>query len=179
MKTHISIQSDGMYCLRFPWRENHPPLPSNYTICSKRTRSLAHRLAKTPELFKLYGGIIKEQEQRGFIERAESSTDAHNIPHHPVYKDSATTPIRIVHDCSCKQSRNSPSLNDCLYAGPPFLTDLCTILLRFTIALSADIEKAFLHVYLHQSDRDSTRFLWLSNPTDENSPQIPGCAVRS
>ena len=78
-----------------------------------------------------------------------------------------------MYDCSCKQSSNSPSLNDCLSAGPLFLTDLCTVLLRFrlhTIALSVDIEKAFLHVYLHGSDRDSTRFHWLSNPTIENSP---------
>ena len=80
-----------------------------------------------------------------------------------------------MYDCSCKQSHNSPSLNDCLHAGPPFLTDLCTVLLRFrshSIALSADIKKAFLHVYLDQSDRDSTRFFWLSNPTNENSPFV-------
>ena len=80
-----------------------------------------------------------------------------------------------MYDCSCKQSHNSPSLNDYLHAGPPFLTDLCTILLRFrshSIALSADLEKVFLHVYLDQSNRDSTDFLWLSNPTNENSPFV-------
>jgi len=68
MKTHIRVQTDGTYCLHFPWKENHPPLPSNYTICSKQTRSLAHRLAKTPELLKMYGEIIREQQQQGFIE---------------------------------------------------------------------------------------------------------------
>ena len=164
MKSHITIRSDGSYSLRFPWREDHPSLPSNYFICSKRTISLAHQLSKTPELLKAYGIIIKDQEQRGFIERVESGSHTHNehyIPHHPVRKDSATIPIQIVYDCSCKQPRNSPSPNDCLSAGHPFLTDLCTILLRFqlhTIALSADIEKAFLHVYLDESDRDSTHF---------------------
>ena len=67
---------------------------------------------------------------------------------------------------------NSPSLNDCLNPGPPFLNDLCSILLRFrqyNFAFSADIEKAFLHVYLDEVDRDFTRFLWLSNPTDPTS----------
>ena len=73
-------------------------------------------------------------------------------------KESTTTPIRIVYDCSCKQSPDAPSLNDCLHPGPPFLNDLCAILLHFrqhSFAFSADIEKAFLHVHLDKVDRDS------------------------
>ena len=142
MKSHITIRSDGAYSLRFPY---HPPLPSNFSICSKQTRSLAHRLSKTPELLKTYGTIIKDQEQRGFIERVQSSSHTHNvhyIPHHPVRKDSATTPIQILYDCSCKQSRNSPSLNNCLSAGPrssqifvPFSSVSGYIQLRFQLTL--------------------------------------------
>ena len=178
MHTHITTQPDGKYSLRFPWKETHPPLPSNYAICSKRTRSLALRLAKTPGLLKMYGGIIEEQEKRGFIEKVNNISDQHDvhyIPHHPVRKDSTTTPIRIVYDCSCKQSPDAPSLNDCLHPGPPFLNDLCAILLRFrqhNFAFSADIEKAFLHIYLDKADRDSTRFLSLSNHMDEHSPFV-------
>ena len=164
MQTHITAQPDGGYSLRFPWKEGHQPLPSNYTVCSRRTRSLAHRLAKTPELMKHYGKIIDEQERRGFIEKVDDhdhKKNVHYIPHHPVKKESSTTPIRIVYDCSCKQTTSSPSLNDCLHAGPPSLNDLCAILLRFRLhkfAFSADIEKAFLHVHLDESDRDYTRF---------------------
>ena len=81
----------------------------------------------------------------------------HYIPHHPVRKESSTTPIRIVYDCSCRQSQDQPSLNDCLMVGPTFLNDMCGILLRFRThryGLSTDIEKAFLHVTLHEADRD-------------------------
>ena len=160
MRTHITVQPDGTYSLRFPWKEDHPVLPSNYSVCYRRTRSLARRLAKTPELLKQYGRIIEEQERRGFIERVDSNdhkATIHYIPHHPVRKESPTTPIRIVYDCSCKQSHNSASLNDCLHVGPPFLNDLCAILLRFRqhrFTFSADIEKAFLHVYMDETDRD-------------------------
>ena len=167
--------SDGSYSAKFPWKEDSPPLPTNYGNCIRRTRSMVRRLAQTPELLKSYGNIIREHERRGFIERVDDVAfidRAHYIPHHPVKKDSATTPIRVVYDCSSRSSSNSPSLNDCLMVGPPFLNDMCSIITRFrifTYGLSTDIEKAFLHVGLDESDRDLTRFLWLSNPKDPES----------
>lgn len=137
---------------------------------------MAIHLAKTPHLLKLYDSIIEEQESRPFIERvmitSNTSTSVHYVPHHPVRKESLTTPIHIIYDCSCKQAPDSPSLNDCLNPGPPFLNDLCAILLRFcqhSVAFSSDIEKAFLHVHLDEGDRDFTRFLWLSDPTNPSS----------
>ena len=90
-------------------------------------------------------------------------------------KDSATTPIRIVYDCSCRQNSDSPSLNDCLESTPPELNDLTSILVRFRLnrfAVCTDIEKAFLHVQLDERDRDVTRFLWLRNPDDPDSNLI-------
>ena len=172
INTSITRNPDGSFNAKFPWKEDCPILPTNYITCERRTRSMVRRLAATPQLLTTYGNIIAEQETRGFIERvddAQPSDYAHYIPHHPVKKDSATTPIRIVYDCSFHSSINNPSLNDCLHAGPPFLNDMCSILLRFrtfTYGLSTDIEKAFLHVGLDESDRDFTRFFWLSNPED-------------
>ena len=178
MLSSIKRQPDGALTLKFPWKEEHPYLPSNFSVCAKRTRSLAQRLAKTPDLFQMYGQIIAEQEAKGFIEKVDNfnTNQTHYIPHRAVKKDSATTPIRIVYDCSCRQSSYHPSLNDCLQVGPPFLNHLCAILLRFRLhvfGFSADIEKAFLHVQLDESDRDYTRFLWLSDPQDPNSAFQP------
>ena len=173
----ISRDNDGSYVVRFPWKENHPFLPSNLAICERQTRSLARRLGRQPDLLQLYSNIISDQEKRHFIERAPSqrTNGVHYIPHHPVRKTSPTTPVRIVYNCSCRQSPQHASLNDCLMVGDPPLIDLCAILLRFRLycyALSTDIEKAFLHVRLESRDRDFTRFLWLSDPANPESPFI-------
>ncbi len=58
---------------------------------------------------------------------------------------------------------------------PPVLNELTSILMRFRIhrfAVTTDIEKAFLHVGLHENDRDVTRFLWLEDPSNADSPLI-------
>ena len=132
LKSSVTCQQDGSYIVKFPWKDKHPPLPSNRHVCEKRARSLAHKLSNTPNLLKLYGDIISDQLKRGFIEQvgeSEIPSQYHFIPHHPVKKESTTTPIRIVYDCSCRQS--TYHLNDCLLAGPPFINDLCALLIRF------------------------------------------------
>ena len=112
LNTKVSKQADGLYSLKSPWKRYHPPLPSNYTICAECTRSMAYRLAKTPKLLRMYYTINDDQERRGFIEKVTNnpyytSTTTHYIPHHSIRKESLTIPIRIVYDCSCKQSSES------------------------------------------------------------------------
>ena len=147
-QSSIKRDSDGAYCLKFQWKQNHPPLPSNYIICKNITHSLIHRLSQDPELLHMYGKIITEQEDKGFIEKVtdpKPNKNVHYIPHHPVRKASSTTPIRIVYNCSCRRS-TQPSLNDCLEMSPSFLTDLRGILLRFCLyafGISTDLKKAF------------------------------------
>ena len=165
-ESSITQTPEGMYIARFPWKEDKPFLPSNINICKKRTTTLLQKLRQTPDLLNIYDNIIKDQEKRGFIERVDENDTAehiHYLSHRAVKKDSATTPIRIVYDCSCHGNSKSASLNDCLVAELPFLNNLCGILIRFrchVFALSTDIEKAFLHVKLHPDDRNFTRFLW-------------------
>ena len=170
---------DGTYTAKFPWKDDKPHLPSNYNICKGRTNSLLTRLRQNPQLLKVYDNILMEQERRGFIERVNDThsfstpeLSVYYLSHHPIKKDSQTTPIRIVYDCSCRESSSAASLNDCLEVGPPFLNDFCSILLRFRLhkyALSTDIEKAFLHVRLHEDDRNFTRFLWPVQPENPDS----------
>ena len=84
---------------------------------------LARRLKQVPELLEKYDNIIAEQERCGLIEKIHLSSFSkhiHYIPHHAVQNASSTTPVCIVCDYSCCQSKDHPSLNDCLMVGPPF-----------------------------------------------------------
>ncbi|XP_071161140.1 uncharacterized protein [Mytilus edulis] len=145
-------------------------------IAKARTESTIRRLSREPHLLRKYSEIIEEQMKRGFIEKVNDKNDngkgTHYIPHHAVKKDSTTTPIRIVYDCSCKKSPDHASLNDCLMSTPPDLNDLTKILMGFRTkkyAISTDIEKAFLHIGLDEKDRDFTRFFWLSDTDNPSS----------
>ena len=54
------------------------------------------------------------------------------------------------------------ALNECLYKSPQITPLVFDILIRFrsfTIALTSDIEKAFLQSSINENDRDYLRFL--------------------
>ena len=101
----------------------------------------------------------------GIIERvplSELQKPSYYLPHRYVLKPSSMTPIRPVFDASAK-TKESPSLNQCLHAGPNLIELIPTKLLRFRrrkIGVSADIAKAFLQISVTPTDRDVLRFLW-------------------
>ena len=163
----------GRYVVSWPWKEVHADLPNNYGLALGRLKSLWNRLRDQLDVLHQYDSIIHDQLAQGIIEPVEHGMQqgklTHYLPHHCVVKPShTTTKIRIVYDASAKASPTVPSLNDCLYAGPSLVPDLCGILLRFRlspVAIISDIEKAFLQISLSEPDRDVTRFLWLRDPS--------------
>lgn len=167
---------ENKYFVRLPWKLNCPKLPSNYSMALGQLKSLTNTLTTRNEV-KVYHDLIQTQLENDFIERvpAASPTDpCHYLPHHGVKKDSATTPLRIVFNCSAKRS-GQPSLNDCLMKGPTLTEKLGDVLLRFRTnkyAFSADISKAFLRVGLQECDRDYTRFLWHEDPRNLSLPPV-------
>ena len=115
---------------------------------------------------KFYDNIIKEQVKLGFVEEVPQifpkTGNIHYLAHRGVKRDSETTPLRVVYDCSAKSDKDKPSLNECLYVGPNLINNLSSIILRFRLgnyAITGDIKKAFLCIGIREYDRDATRFL--------------------
>ena len=168
----VSYQANR-YFVTWPWKEPNPIIPENYQLAEGRLKSTLGKLQKDPQLLQSYAAVIQEQLERGIIERVSSESiqgiAKHYIPHHAVVTPTkATTKVRVVYDASAKTKQSNKSLNECLYRGPVLLPDLCGLLIRFclhSIAVVADLEKAFLSVGLQCQDRDVTRFLWLKDPT--------------
>ena len=159
-----------------PWKELHPPLPDNLQLARGRLRGLLHRLQQRPALLKDYDVIIQDQVKQGIVEVVTDPTPpdgctVHYLPHHAVVRqDKCTMKVRIVYDASAKS--NGPSLNDCLRTGPKFDQKIMDILLRFQtprIALTADMERAFLQIGIDKQDQDALRFLWYDDVT---KPQL-------
>ncbi|KAG1668338.1 Ubiquitin-like modifier-activating enzyme ATG7 [Nymphon striatum] len=110
-------KNESKYISRLPWKNDHSPLPSNYLPTLNRTRKMIRKLFT--DNVKLYNQIILDYEKRKFIEKVDNENvhEGHYLPHRAVHKESLTTPIRIVFDCSYK-TQDNPSLNDCLQKEP-------------------------------------------------------------
>ena len=95
------------------------------------------------------------------------------MPHHGVVRrDKDTKKLRVVYDGSVKLKPDDVSINDCLDQGPNYIPKLFNVLVKFRshhVALTADIEKAFLMVGISESARDMQRFLCFDEPENLNS----------
>ena len=105
------------------------------------------------------------EQKKGVVERAEESSvngREFYIPHKPVARATAeSTKLRIVYGASAKAFNSAPSFNDCLYTGPPLQYKLWSVLVRGRfnpVAITGDLQKAFLQVRVKEIDRDAMRF---------------------
>ena len=110
-----TVQHDSsQYWVRLPWKPDHVHLPTNYRMAVGQVQSLRNTLDAKGNL-DTYDDLIQTQLQADFIELVYNATpvegETHYLPHHSVKKDSITTPLCIVFNCSAKVGSNL-SLND-------------------------------------------------------------------
>ena len=176
--TKVSYKNDR-YEIALPWKEQRPS--DHYNLSYNRVKALQRRLLHDRELLTEYDQIIKDQLDAGIIERIPQQEinrveNVHYMPHHRVVrKDKQTTKLRVVYDGSATPGNGELSINDCLHPGPNLIPKLLDVLVKFRrhpVALSADIEKAFLMISINESDRDMLRFLWFEEPPNPSSEVV-------
>ncbi|GFT62592.1 uncharacterized protein TNCV_1702501 [Trichonephila clavipes] len=175
--------NSGRYEVGFPWKGHTQELNDNFSVAEKRVKSLTRRFIRDPTLYIQYSEILKEYESQGIIERVletEKPTDraVFSLLYQAVFRqEGLTTKMRIVFDASSHED-GEPSLNDCIWSGENLNPNIFHLIISFrlkTIAITADIERAFLQISLRDEDRDAVRFLFPdigSNQTDPYKFQV-------
>lgn len=139
---------------------------NNRRSAEKRLASLARKFQADPSLRESYSKAMEDYFLKGDAEwiapEDAEPANAFYLPHSGVWKDSATTQIRIVFDGSSPDP-SGVSINGRLCTGPQGNPDLLKLLHGFRqspVALCGDISRMYLAVNLHPDDRKFMRFLW-------------------
>ena len=162
-----------MVALLLNFKPQKSNLGESRSLALRRFLSLERRLRSYDQL-KNYANVINEYITSGHAERVPDNdlnkppSNTFYLAHHAVYKDSATTPLRVVFDGSMKTT-SGVSLNYQLLIGPTEYSPLNDVLIRFCrypYVRTTDVSKMYRAVGLAEEDRDYHRFLWTQKPTD-------------
>jgi len=159
---------DGKYHVDLPWKENVTDVKSNFNISRAVVRKVVSNLHRDG-LYDRYENVLQQQLEGDILEPIsldDIDVESHVwIPHRPVLKkDSATTKVRIVLNCSLKLG-DTPSLNEAAFPGINLLNNLLDLLLKIRAdryLVMADIKSAYLMIKL-KTDYDKNKFsiLWI------------------
>ncbi|XP_064464132.1 uncharacterized protein LOC135375332 [Ornithodoros turicata] len=168
------------YVVRFPRDPGKSSLlGDNKALAVQRLQRITKKLLSDEAVMDEYDSTIRQYLKNDHAERvadpAVVSGPLYYMAHHAVIRrDRETTKVRIVFDASSK-APGCLSLNETLHAGPNLSPDVLELLLQFRafrIAVTPDVEKAFLQILLEEADRDWLRFLWYST-TPKNGEPLP------
>ncbi|XP_044010158.1 uncharacterized protein LOC122853802 [Aphidius gifuensis] len=138
---NIKRDPNGRYIARLPFIKGDRTLGDSRAAAYRRFHALENKFLSKPELKSEYYKVMQEYLDLGHMSPvSDDSEHKYYLPHHAVIKkSSSTTKVRVVFDASAK-SNNNKSLND--------------------ILMTADIEKMYRQILLHQDDRAYQRILW-------------------
>jgi hypothetical protein len=161
-----SLKRDGAhYQVEWPMKAGLVPA-NNRNMAAARESRLKAKL--TAEELVVYHQLVKQMTDDNYLEEVspplpEEKEGVTYLPHRPVFRAKAeTTKVRMVVDPS-SAPKGQWALNDCVLEGPTALPRVPGLLMRFRcgkVAVTADVQKAFLQIRLGVRSRDRCRILW-------------------
>lgn len=166
-------QADGKYVVQMPMKPDFEK-----RIGKTRPKALAQylqlekKMSRHGTFSKLYKAFMHEYLTMGHMKPVNTidRSDNHTyLPHHGVIREgSSTTRLRVVFNGSMP-SDTKLSLNDLMYTGPNLQKDMLTLIINWRVhryALTADVEKMYRNIMLHDDQQHLQTVLW-RNSSDE------------
>ena len=140
---------NGEIWCQYPFIKDPACLPNNRASAVKVAEKVWKSLEKDGLLSDYNEQVLQILERKAAVklshqELAEYNGAVQYISHHPVLKNSVSTPVRMVTNSSF--NNGGRSLNSCIAAGPNSLNSMLDVLLRFRnyeVGLQYDLSKAY------------------------------------
>ncbi len=128
-----TVNFETGYQVPLMWKEGEARLQNNRQVALKRLEGLEKRFARDPPYELDYRKAIDKYVNNGYAVKVNEDDDVWSdqwfLPHHGVYKKSATEKkLRVVFDAAAKY--NGKSLNDALLPGPTLQNELPHVLTK-------------------------------------------------
>lgn len=159
----------GRYVVRLPFKQPPNQIGDSKSKALRLIHKLSNSLSADPAYYLAYSEFIKEYENLGhmieFPAGQSDHTTSYYLPHHGVWKkNSPTIKLRVVFNGSSRTTAGV-SLNNILHVGAKLQADLIDVLLQFRLfqyVFSADIEKMYKQIKVHQDDQKYQRIFWIN-----------------
>uniref|UniRef100_A0A6P6Y266 Uncharacterized protein LOC113793719 n=1 Tax=Dermatophagoides pteronyssinus TaxID=6956 RepID=A0A6P6Y266_DERPT len=150
---------NGRYEARLPFLSELRP-SNNFKKALNVLKNLNNRL-KNQQMLSEYENQLMNYVNNDQAEEVDDP-NGYFLPHHPVYRDSSSTPIRVVFNGSF----GFDAINKFLWKGEARGLDIFEHLIGFRknkFAVTADLSKAFLQIMIHPDDRKFLKFMWINS----------------
>lgn len=156
----------GKYVLRIPFNDLIYKLGKSKNMAVRQFLAMENKMRKNPEFAEKYRIFMSEYETLGHMNQVwETSESGYYTPHHGILSASK---FRVVFNASAKTTSGF-SLNETQLVGEKLQRDLVEILMNFRlykIGVTADIEKMYRQIWIHEDDRKYQKILWRSDEKD-------------
>lgn len=180
----------GRYIVKIPFKENLNTLGKSKTLALRQFFAMETRMRKNKELNDKYKTFMNEYLSLGHMEPiTETEENGYYTPHHAVF---SANKFRTVFNASAKTSTGT-TLNETQMVGERLQKELFFILLnfrRYKYGVTADIEKMYRQILIHEDHRQYQKILWRN--TEKEPVRVyqlrtvtyghacaPHCAVRT